>query len=527
MLTVGVYWRTLRHLTLRQLAYQVWNRVFRPGVSWTATFGRLKDTFLPDVAVQDTSIQAMFTFLNQTVNFSGIIDWNYAENGKLWAYHLTYFDYLNEPEPMPAGRGLALIRHFMAQSHALRDGLDPYPTSRRIQNWVRFLHRNAVQDGAIDAHLRAQTRLLRGRLEYHIGGNHLLENGFALLTAALYFRQRRWYRRSVRLIRIELTAQVLADGGHYERSPAYHQEILVRLRWLLDSLRATNGWPGDSDLLSFLEQKAAQMQNWLTTITFRNGDLPRVNDGVSWRSSTTTAPDVAAGMPDVHPTGYHLFRWERYELLVDTGAIGPDHQPGHGHADTFSFVLYVDDKPLLVDAGTSTYQPGERRQWERSTAAHNTVEVAGQDSSEVWATFRVGRRARVTALTYTETTLTARHDGYRHLGLTHERSWTPEPDQIKLTDRIIGQRRGRNYPAVARFHVHPDAPVQLTETGAIVGPFRLVAASDESLVIRLTEYWMAEDFNQLRPGVCVEITFTTYLQTILQWHENSLSDFLF
>ena len=55
----------------------------------------------------------------------------------------------------------------------------------------------------------------------------------------------------------------------------------------------------------------------------------------------------------------------------------------------------MDGVPLLVDTGTSTYAPGPVRDYERSTAAHNTVEVDGANSTEVWGAFRAARRARV------------------------------------------------------------------------------------------------------------------------------------
>ena len=47
----------------------------------------------------------------------------------------------------------------------------------------------------------------------------------------------------------------------------------------------------------------------------------------------------------------------------------------------------------VVDPGVSTYV-GPRRQWERSTAAHNTVCLNGHDHSEVWGSFRAGALAR-------------------------------------------------------------------------------------------------------------------------------------
>ena len=82
-------------------------------------------------------------------------------------------------------------------------------------------------------------------------------------------------------------------------------------------------------------------------------------------------------------------------MLADVGLPCPRELPAHAHADSLGCVAYVDGAPLLVDTGTSGYAPGPARDRERSTAAHNTVELDGTDSTEVWGAFRAGRRARV------------------------------------------------------------------------------------------------------------------------------------
>ena len=51
-----------------------------------------------------------------------------------------------------------------------------------------------------------------------------------------------------------------------------------------------------------------------------------------------------------------------------------------------------DGVKAVTDTGCSTYVPGPVRSYERGTRAHNTVVVDGRDSSEVWASHRVGRR---------------------------------------------------------------------------------------------------------------------------------------
>ncbi|GAB2596247.1 heparinase II/III domain-containing protein [Spirosoma areae] len=530
MKIIGLYWRTVRHLTLRQVVYQLVYRL--RGRARLLVLKKIPVAYFLTGTKADKSASwqnGTFTLLNQLVSFPSEIDWNYSANGKLWTYNLNYFDCLNQPD-MPVATGLSLMQNFITQTDSLRLGLEPYPTSLRIVNWVHFLSRHRIKHEAINGHLFAQTDLLSQRLEYHLAGNHLLENGFSLLTGALYFRNFHWFRKATRLVRRELTKQILTDGGHDERSPMYHQLLLHRLLNLLLALRH-DAWQSDPDFVAFLQDKATRMLNWLLAITFRNGDVPMANDAAVGMSPTTrqlqgkarqVLPEelLASAQPGkqaLWASGYRFFRQARYELVADVGPVGPDCQPGHAHADTFSFVLYVDNCPIIVDSGTSTYAIGERRAWERSTAAHNTVEYAGTNSSEVWAGFRVGRRAQTTLLVDTETTLTAQHDGYRHLGILHERNWTLEPTQLRITDRLLNSRTKATFglSGVARFYFHPTIQVQLINQIVLAGPVQLAFTSVANLDIHVTGCAVAGGFNKLCPASCVEITFINSLESTL------------
>lgn len=527
---LGLLWRTIRHLTPRQVLYQLISRLRgRARLRLPESVPPGYFLVVPEADKPVSLWLGVFTFLNESADLARdeLIMWNYLHFGKLWTYNLNYFDYLSQPRLKPA-TGLTLMRDFIGQTDSLRDGLEPYPTSLRIVNWVQFLSRHQIRDNAIDAHLYAQIGLLRRRLEYRLAGNHLLENGFGLLTGALYFQHRNWFQVAVNLIRHELTTQILADGGHDERSPMYHQILLDGLLDVLLMLRHDT-WHYDSGFVDVLTEKAARMLGWLDALTFDNGDVPMVNDAAPGIAPTTAQLRQKAGWMGLTParpakigSGYYLFRPAalarfRYELFADAGTVGPDHQPGHAHADTFSFVLYVNNRPVLVDSGTSTYKAGERRAWERGTAAHNTVEVSRQNSSEVWGGFRVGRRARVTILTTTETELAARHDGYRHLGILHERTWTVEPAKLCIFDRLIRTRRPDTAPrtGIARFHVHPDLNVAIVGETVMAGPVRLTFESATAPELRLTDYDMADGFNRLRPGQCLEVTFRDALKTTI------------
>ncbi|GAB3503534.1 alginate lyase family protein [Spirosoma knui] len=526
MKSIGRLWRTIRHLKGRQITYQVVNRLRSRALL------RLPETVLQSqflhVPKADKTVSwrdGTFTFLNQSVDSACLMssaaqetfNWNYAANGKLWTYNLNYFDFLNQPD-LPVQQGLAFIQGFISQASGIADGLEPYPTSLRIINWVQFLSRNQIRDSVINVHLFAQADLLSRRLEYHLAGNHLLENGFSLLTAALYFRHKGWWRMATKLVRAELATQVLADGGHDERSPMYHQVLLDRLLDVLLALQHDR-WHNEPDLVCLLTQKAEQMLSWLRAVTFANGNIPMVND-TGWNIAPAAGlllkkaqyTGIRIGKNQLGESGYRMLRAGKYEVFADAGAVGPDHQPGHAHADTLSFVLYVDNQPIIVDSGTSTYQPGFRRKWERSTAAHNTVEVNGQDSSEVWAGFRVGRRARTTVIDDTPTMLTARHSGYEQLGVIHERSWFVGPITIQLTDRLLGSS---SRSAVARFHFHPNVSVTVLDTTIQAGLVQLSFKSEFPVELHLTKYDMAAGFNQLRTGPCLNVSFQHSLRTLI------------
>ena len=341
----------------------------------------------------------------------------------------------------------------------------------------------------------------------------------------MYFQHDRWFWRAANLLRQELAKQILADGGHYERSPMYHQLVLNRLLDALRMLRAPTTLH-DGDLTRLLTEKSVLMLAWLKAVTFQNGDIPRVNDtalGIAPNTrqlrekASRLIPKERVPTISLTDSGYRMFRQKRYELFASVGSIGPAHQPGHAHADTLSFVLNVDNQPVLVDSGTSTYQPGPRRDWERSTEAHNTVTLHSVNSSEVWAGFRVGRRARVTILTDTPNRLMARHDGYQHRGLLHERTWSIAATAISITDRLL------DWPAsgeskqsgTARFHFHPSVTWQVLGNGVEAGPTKIAFHSVSKPVLRVKGYALANGFNQLVESRCLEVDFTGTLETIL------------
>ena len=90
-------------------------------------------------------------------------------------------------------------------------------------------------------------------------------------------------------------------------------------------------------------------------------------------------------------SGYYVMRdgWDSNAsfLLFDCGEHGILNC-GHSHSDALAFELAARGRTLLIDPGTHTYTGSkELRDWFRSTAAHNTVTVDGEQSSVVAGPF--------------------------------------------------------------------------------------------------------------------------------------------
>jgi len=413
----------------------------------------------------------MFIFLNLQHEFD-VIDWNFSEYGKLWTYNLNYFEYLHQPG-MTSEKGMRLINCFLDSIASVRDGLEPFPMSLRGINWIKFFIYHGIKNERADACLYAQYMRLMSRPEYHLLGNHLLENGFSLLFGGYYFGDVSMVRFAERLLKEQLNEQILPDGAHFELSPMYHSLMLFRVLDCVNLLKNNNG-----DLLVFMAEKAEKMLGWLKTMTYVDGSLPMLSD---------SAPDIAP-MPDelfayAGRLGLNYIQTPLNESgYRNVGAIGPDYMPGHAHADSLGFEMRVGGRPFIIDCGISTYQICDRRTYERGTSAHNTVD-AGYNSSDVWGGFRVGKRAKTKIIIDGKDILAASHDGYKPM--IHMREFRFSDSSVSIIDRAKG---------IARLHFHPD----VTEEA-----IRMRVKTDSPF--RISEYEFAEGYNKRKKALVIQI----------------------
>lgn len=425
------------------------------------------------------------------------INWNYKEYGKLWTYNLTYFEYLKKKEDA------SLLYDFIENISSIKDGLESFPISLRGISWIKFLTKFEIQDKKIDNSLYAQYYMLLDNLEYHLLGNHLLENGFSLLFGAYYFQDETLYKKAKEILEIELDEQILDDGAHFELSPMYHQIMLFRVLDCINLVQ-NNSWK-NQELLKYLEEKASIMLGWLENITYENGSIPLFNDSANKIAPTSNelfkyANNLKLKIKNLtlKDSGYRKFSSDGYECIVDMGEVGASYIPGHAHADTFNFELYIDKKPFIVDTGLSTYNTGKLRDFERSTKAHNTVEINSENSSEVWGGFRVGNRASVVEVVENINHLKATHDGYmKKSGVLHTREWDFKEDKISIHDSL-----NKDCDAIARFHFHPDISKEEIRQRVVI----------QNSKFKIQYYNYAPEFNKTIEALVLEIAFTKELK---------------
>lgn len=408
--------------------------------------------------------------------------WDDPALEKLWRYNLHYFDDLGAPfsPERSAWQRLLLERWVSENAPGVGSGWEPYPTSIRIINWIKWARAGHVLPSACVHSLAIQARWLMRRLEVHLLGNHLFTNGKALVFAGLYFdgpEAGTWLRRGLQILERELAVQILSDGGQFERSPMYHALAVEDLLDLYNVMVAYAAPLSHSARVLFasLPARLAAMRRWMLLVQHPDGDIAFFNDSaIDIAPSSSVLEEYAArlGLDVVllpigpvtmlESSGYIRVETEDAVALLDVAPVGPDYLPGHAHADTLSFELSMFGQRVFVNSGTSLYGIGAERLRQRGTAAHNTVVVNDLDSSEVWGGFRVARRARPTGLSVSTghgVVVRCGHDGYRRLpgGPVHERVWTFEGRTLTIDDCISTLVDH----AEARYHLHPSVSLDL------------------------------------------------------------------
>jgi uncharacterized heparinase superfamily protein len=461
--------------------------------------------------------QLKFNFLNKEYGFNGDIDWHNKEISHLWRYNLHYFEFgislgttwnRNKENISYYKTFKQLVYSWIKHNQQLGqgDGWHPYTLSLRLVNWTyaydlfkplinedpdfgkRFLQSYSIQ-----------TLFLKDNVEWDVLGNHLIENGKALVFAGLFLQSSRAdsiLEKGLSILWGQLNEQVLSDGGHYERSPMYHQIVLRDYLEVVNLLIQSN-----LTVPEWVTCKLALMLQFQNETLHPDGNIALLNDSAfSIAPSASSIRLLAAKLGigeawdrdepgslldwlligkrvdrslgehkgSLQPisfvgseSGYFAYRGEKLFLIADAGLSCPDFLPAHAHADFGSYELSFGGDRWIVDSGVYQYQ-GEYRNQFRGTAAHNSLMVNGRNQSDVWGNFRLAERARPLNVKHDESqgfwSLIASHSGYQNIGVIPTRKFFVIDDskilvldEIKCTDKILAE---------SFIHLHPDIKIE-------------------------------------------------------------------
>lgn len=530
---IGLYFHTLRYLKLKQIFFQVFRRVYRSTVKVNSQTPDTRSACMvlaPGIE-KDISLTGpqRFRFYGDEGDLHRV-GWDGGEKEKLWRYNQHYFDDLNgrDSHDRYNWHRHLLSDWLLANSHASGVGWEPYPLSLRIVNWIKWDLADGQLSDACRTSLFSQALTLEKNIEYHILGNHLFSNAKALIFVGCYFGgtdSDRWLKKAYKIIIEEIKIQILNDGGNYELSPMYHCIFLEDVLDLLNVL-GTYKPSGSQEVLDVLCRVVPSMLDWMQEMTFADGGVSCFNDSATNIASSPAdiikyairlgikSSDIpkSKGINYQHlvDSGYITIYRNKLKMILDVARLGPDHLLAHAHADNLAFEMAIAGQRIFVNSGTSCYGNSKRRNFERSTRAHNSVEVNGCSSSEVWSSFRVARRAYPVGLNMHETcnnlSIQCSHTGYKWLAGSpmHARQWQIDEDKISIKDKVTGKF---SY-AISRLILHTDVTIRKVDdqTFILLAPNNIALSLQVlSGTARVVEWQYTTAFGFLTDTNCIEI----------------------
>jgi len=331
--------------------------------------------------------------------------------------------------------------------------------------------------------------------------NHLIGEAAGVFVAAGYFRDLKnsseWRAKSRAILSREILNQTFPDGGSMEQAVGYHLFVLQFFVIAGIAARAAGEdfpesyWSRMEKMFEFLGvlgeggdappafgdcddgyvldigNHPRSVREWLAVgaALFKRSDFKtwagEYAEPVEWLlgkqgrqrfrriPEPRSKPITSRAFKD---SGYYLLQRgehnspDRISVVFDCGPLGMGALAAHGHADALSFTLRAFGRDILVDPGTYDYfSYPEWRKYFRSTRAHNTVVIDGQDQSEMLGPFLWGRRAKSECLSWQPSDaggkVIGRHDGYTHLSdpVIHKRMLDLDGRELVVRDDIISR----------------------------------------------------------------------------------------
>lgn len=265
---------------------------------------------------------------------------------------------------------------------------------------------------------------------YHSPNTHITGEALGLIYLANIYRRHKkaaqWKKLGERLLNFYADKHILPDGGYVERSFWYHLYTVDIYTHFLLLTKAFGGEVtnasssalaraveylflfkapdmhlprfGDDDGGSLLRLEAGPVSTDIRDLLCCHAVLQ--NNGLYKQTVGTFQPSQyflvgtegrqkyeqlalagretnISGIPETFPTGFHLLKTSSEglisQIIFDCGPMGWKNC-GHGHGDTLGFVVYKNQREVIIDPGTYTYK-GPMRNVLRGPHAHAVLLV--------------------------------------------------------------------------------------------------------------------------------------------------------
>lgn len=481
------------------------------------------DPWPGDAAQGAALVEGRFRFSGQTILNPHSV-WRTPEAGKDWLTELHGFAWLRDLRACNGDAARRLARTLTAEwieaygSRWSEPAWDPLVIGRRLSHWMGqydfFASSGEIEfrQAMLDSAARQAANLARVLPAGLSGADLILAlRGLAIAGACLPGGER-WLSRAMELLTQELPQQILADGGHCERSPTRHLGVLRDLVDIKSMLHAAG-----RELPTELQVAIESMGPTLRLFQHGDGGLTLFNgsqaeegfkvDMVLRRANARRKPRLSAPQ-----SGFQRIQAGRSLVIVDAGVPAPPGLDRCAHAGTLSMEFSVGRERLVVNCGAPG--PGTAgASWQqavRATAAHSTLTLAETNSAALATRRRflgpsLLHRPEIVQCRREEvegsTLLEMLHDGYRlpYGAIYHRRLYlSAEGDDLRGEDKVEIRdpaQGAAGLPYTIRFHLHPGVKASFLSGGGVLlrlpkgGGWRLRAAGAEELTLEESIYF--------------------------------------
>ena len=412
------YYHTIKFLKITQIFYRLKKILFYKIINLNKNNIKINlsknDFYTNQFIIKNINIninEGYLNVLNNKINLNHI-NWNDKNYSKLVIYTLNYFDFLINLDDNTEFKKNLIYSWINTNNDHLNTSWEPYPISRRIVNWIKWIKKNKITSDKIDKSIFLQTRWLNINVEYDLLGNHILSNAIALVLSGFYFdtfESNKWFEKGCRILEKELNRQFLNDGGHFERSTMYHSIIYEDLLDTYNFLNSNELFlvKNKKKIIRLIKNITFKMYEWQNYMNITKNNLSLFGDAANSNIiQTNHLFQYAANLglrnnitekkfKYLKESGFITFKNKNYKIILNVGNLKARYIPGHSHADSLSYELSLNDRKIITNTGVSTYNHSAQRINERSASYHNTIDINDRSFSEIWSSFRMGRSSLV------------------------------------------------------------------------------------------------------------------------------------